>query len=299
MRLPVRRFLPGLVLAAGLLTGCAVLDEPAEGPPARETVVAVTHDHQLVRFNAGQPRRVLDRRPLSGLAAGDEIVGIDFRVARGVLYALTRAGRLYTLDVASGRLSPVGNGSPSALPLQGSRFGFDFNPVADRIRVVSDSGQNLRLHPDTGAAVDGDPARDGVQGDPALAWVSGDTQAAHPPRLLAAGYTYNAKDDKLTTNFALDGRAGTLVVQGSREGVQPVVSPNSGRLATVGPLGTGALADAAFDISDVRNTALAAVRTEAAPSRTRLLRIDLATGQAVVVGTVGDGAPVRGIAIEP
>ena len=35
--------------------------------------------------------------------------------------------------------------------LDGTEFGVDFNPQVDRLRVVSNSGQNLRLHPDTGA----------------------------------------------------------------------------------------------------------------------------------------------------
>ena len=49
-------------------------------------------------------------------------------------------------------------GAPAFTPaLSGTAFGFDFNPTVDRIRVVSDTGQNLRLNPDTGAvaAVDG------------------------------------------------------------------------------------------------------------------------------------------------
>jgi hypothetical protein len=35
--------------------------------------------------------------------------------------------------------------------LAGTSFGFDFNPTVDRIRLVSDSGQNLRLNPNSGA----------------------------------------------------------------------------------------------------------------------------------------------------
>lgn len=87
-------------------------------------------------------------------------------------------------------------------------------------------------------------------------------------------------------------------MQGSREGVVPVLSPNTGRLTTVGPLGLGELVDAAFDIADVSGAAFAAVRTAGAP-RTRLYLINLTNGRAELVGTVGDGAPVLGLAIEP
>ena len=54
-------------------------------------------------------------------------------MARGVLFGLSHDGRLYTIDTATGRAALVGNGAPVAL--KGQRFGVDFNPVADRIRV--------------------------------------------------------------------------------------------------------------------------------------------------------------------
>lgn len=280
--------------AAGLLAACAT-SEPV-GTPAPENLWVLTANHQLVRVNAGQPTRVLERRPITGLPAGENLIGIDYRVSRGVLYTLTNSGRLYTINTATGALTAVG-GAPSAVPLRGSAFGFDFNPAADRIRVVSDQAQNLRLHPDTGGTVDGDPNTPGVQGDPDLAYVAGDPGAGKVPQVVAAGYTYNKQNDKLTTNFAIDRALGTLVVQGSREGVEPVVSPNTGRLTTVGALGTGPLRDASFDISDVRNAGIAALTP--ADGRTRLYRVDLTSGRATAVGTLIDGGAIRGMAIEP
>ncbi|MFP5446967.1 MAG: DUF4394 domain-containing protein, partial [Betaproteobacteria bacterium] len=184
------------------------------------------------------------------------------------------------------------------LGLRGTAFGFDFNPAADRIRVVSNTGQNLRLHPDTGAAVDGDPAVEGVQPDPALRYARSDTHAGRNPDIAGAAYTYNAQDSKITTNYAIDRTLGVLVMQGSREGTTPVVSPNTGQLRTVGSLGLPRLTDVAFDISDVGNTALIAVRTSV-DSHTRLHLVDLRTGASRPLGTVGEGAPLLGMAIEP
>jgi hypothetical protein len=297
--LPVS-FSPVSLLGAVMLAGCAA-PGPREpiGPPAKEEIVAVTVSNHLLRFNAGQPQRVLARQPLQGLPAGETLVGIDYRVARGVLYGLGQSGRLYTLDTASGLARPVG--FPDAVPARPAVLhGFDFNPVADRVRVVTAAGDNLRLHPDTGAVVDFDAAREGWQPDPALAYVAGDPNAARAPELVAAAYTYNTQNDKLTTNYAIDRALGTLVLQGSREGGQPVVSPNLGRLSTVGLLGLGPLADASFDISDVGNLALAAVRRAgSAPTETLLVQIDLTTGAARTLGRLGDGAPVQGLAIEP
>lgn len=284
------------IAVTATLLGCASTPEPV-GELRKETVFAVTAAHELIRFNAGQPQRVLGRQKITGLTAGDTLVGIDYRVARGVLYALSSQGRLYTLDTATGALRAVGT-APALLPLAGPLFGFDFNPAADRIRVVGASGQNLRLHPDTGAVVDGNLAQDGLQPDGALAYAAGDVNAGKPPTVVAAGYTYNKQDEKLTTNYAIDRRLGVLVMQGSKEGVTPVVSPNTGQLRTVGSLGLGELADASFDIADLSNAAFAALRIPAG-TKTQLHLIDLDSGRARLIGTVGDGGALLGIAVEP
>lgn len=287
----------GLSACGNLLQPGAVAGAEPAGAPAREWVWAVTAEHELIKFNAGQPQQVVERRPLSGLAAGDALVGIDFRVARGVLYALSAGGRLYTLNTATGALSPVGS-APAAVALTGGAWGVDFNPAADRIRVVGADGQNLRLHPDTGAVVDFDPNAAGLQTDPALAYAPGDANAGKAPQVAGAAYTYNKRDDKLTTNYAIDRALGVLVTQGTVEGMAPAVSPNTGRLFTVGSLGLGPLVDVAFDIADLNNKALAAVRT-AADARTRLYEVDLSSGRARLVGTVDRGAALRGMAVEP
>lgn len=275
--------------AAAALGACAIPERP--GPAAREEIVAVTVSNHLLRFNAGQPQAVRERRPLSGLRDGERLLGIDYRVARGELYALGASGQLYRIDLTRAAATPVGTGV--ALPAGGTEWGFDFNPTVDRIRVVSDNGLNLRLHPDTGAPVDGDANEPGTQPDGRLVYADG-----RPGAIVAAGYTYNKTDDKLTTNYALDGAAGTLVSQGTKEGVAPAVSPNTGRLFTVGSLAVGAFAHAMLDISDVSNTAYAGLRPAGA-TRTRWYGVDLATGRARFIGTVGGGEPLVGAAIEP
>ena len=278
------RFRPmASAFAATLLAACAS-PPPHEPPqaPRPQTVVAVTADGALIQFNAGTPRQIEARHRITGLAVGEQLVGIDYRVARGVLYGLGSTGRLYTLDAASGAAKPVGSAPPA--PLVGQRFGFDFNPAADRIRVVSDRGLNLRLHPDTGALAATDPVL-----------TAGNT-AAPVANIVAAAYTYSQQDEKLTTNYAIDTARGALLTQGTVEGRKPPVSPNSGQLYDVGALGTGPLDDADFDIADIDNTALAALRQA---DRTRLYLLDLTTGRATLLGTVGDGRPLVGIAIAP
>lgn len=271
-----------------LVAGCVSTPAEVQGPPRKETLHALTQSMELLTLNAGQPRMVQKRVAITGLPAGETLVGIDYRVAKGVLFAVSRSGTVYTLDANTGALKAV-SGKPLDKALEGEAFGVDFNPVADRIRVVSNTGQNLRLHPDTGAL---------ASADPALSFAPADVQAAFKPDVVAAGYTYNKTNDKLTTNYAIDRREGTLVTQGTVEGVQPAISPNTGQLRTVGPLGTGPLVDATLDIADVSGAAFAAVRTAAQPA-TRLYVIDLSSGKAALIGTVADGAPLIGMAIEP
>ena len=267
------------------LAGCAMV--PGSAPRAQpETLQVLTEKLELLTIPSNQPTKVLQRVRLSGLAAGDMLVGIDYRVAKGMLYALGRSGRLYTVDTASGALKPVGN---PAVALQGDAVGVDFNPVADRVRVITSSGQNVRLHPDTGAL---------AATDPAPAYAPTDKRAGTKPEVVAAAYTYNKRDDKLTTNFAIDRNGGYLVTMGSAEGVQPVVSFNTGQLFTVGALGLAEMTDASMDIADLSGAAYAAVRLKS-HATTRLYAVDLQTGKGRFIGTMGDGDKVLGMAIEP
>jgi DNA-binding beta-propeller fold protein YncE len=281
-------------LAAALtLTACAMAPTEPMGPPAKEMIYGVTTGNQLVQFNAGQPQKLLSERPLAGLTAGDTLLGIDYRVAKGQLFGLGASGQLYRIDTKTATASAVG--TPNGLPVGASEWGVDFNPTVDRIRVVNDAGFNFRLHPDTGAVIDADPATPGLQFDGRLVYDAADVNASKTAAVVAAGYTYNKENDKITTNYALDGRQGTLVHQGSKEGVQPPVSPNTGRLFTVGSLGIGPFEKATLDISDVSNAAYSAIT---AGGKSSWYRIDLATGKATRIGSVA-GAALVGAAIEP
>ncbi len=104
--------------------------------------------------------------PITGLSASDQLLSLDLRPATGQLYALTgtnvpatepftrptiTGGQLYTINPATGVATLV---APLSISLQGfSQFGFDFNPIADRIRIVSDQGQNLRVNPEDGTVI--------------------------------------------------------------------------------------------------------------------------------------------------
>jgi hypothetical protein len=282
--------------AALILVGCASMPSESMGPSRAEKAVAVTASHQLIKFNAGQPQKILASIAIKGLQPGETILGIDYRVVKDTLYALGSSGRLYTLNEDTAQLTQVGT-APFAVKLEGAQFGFDFNPTVDRIRVDSHTSQNLRLHPDTGAVVDSNPNVEGVQIDGPLAYAASDANASKKASIVGAAYSYNKADPKITTNFALDAATGALVTQGSREGTTPAVSPNTGQLFTVGKLGVN-FEDAAFDIqalSDVAFTALSGKELKG----TRWYTIDLKTGAAQFIGTIGTNESIRAMALEP
>lgn len=287
-----RLSLAALTLAG--LAACTTMAPEPESAARAERAVAVTASNKLLKFNAGRPGRILATLNITGLQAGETLLGIDYRVSKEQLYALGSTGRLYTLDDETGAATVVG--SPFAVKLEGTQFGFDFNPAVDRIRVVSNTGQNLRLHPDTGAVVDGNATLEGVQTDARLTYAAGDTNAGKSPVVVGAAYSYNKADPKITTNFALDATTGALVTQGSREGVAPAVSPNTGQLFTVGALGM-AFTSAAFDIQALSDVAFAALNSEGSTA-SRWVTIDLKTGAAKSLGSIG-GERVVGMALEP
>ena len=282
-------------IVIGSLTACTTMTSEPEGAERAEKAVVVTASNKLLKFNAGRPNRILDSLNITGLQAGESLLGIDYRVAKDQLYGLGSSGRLYIINEDTAAATAVG--VPFAVKLDGTQFGFDFNPTVDRIRVVSNTGQNLRLHPDTGAVVDSNPALEGVQTDGKLIYANGDVNFGKSPMTVGAAYSYNKADTKITTNFALDAAAGTLVTQGSREGVMPAVSPNTGQLFTVGSLGL-AFNNASFDIQAVSDVAFAALNSDGTAA-SRWVMIDLKTGAAKSLGTVGGGERVVGVAMEP
>ena len=283
------------VLTVASLGACTTMTSEPEGMERAEKAVAVTASNKLLKFNAGRPGRILATLNITGLQPSETLLGIDYRVAKDQLYALGSSGRLYTINEDTAAATVVG--MPFAVKLEGTQFGFDFNPTVDRIRVVSNTGQNLRLHPDTGAVVDGNATLEGVQTDGKLAYAAGDVNFGKSPMAVGAAYSYNKADTKITTNFALDAATGALVTQGSREGVMPAVSPNTGQFFTIGSLGI-AFNNASFDIQALSDVAFAALNSDASMA-SRWVTIDLKTGAAKSLGSIGGGERVVGIAMEP
>jgi hypothetical protein len=166
----------------------------------------------------------------------------------------------------------VGSGTFST-PLSGTSFGFDFNPVVDRIRVVSDAEQNLRLNPDTGAVA------------------AVDSSLNPAGSVVAAAYTNSFPSAATTTLFGIDSGSDMLVLIGGLNGTP---SANGGVVSNVGPLGVDTTSLAGLDIATAHGVAYAALNVGGVA---RLYTLSLTIGAATLVGTIGGGAIIRGIAI--
>src|SRR3954467_731627 len=232
-------------------------------------------NNNLVRFDSATPGTIVSSTPITGMIGGDTVVGLDFRPMDGRLFALGSGSRLYIIDPGTGVATQVGSGT-FAVPLSGTSFGFDFNPVVDRIRVVSDTNQNLRLDPNTGAIAGTDAN---------LAYAMGDANFNVDPSVVGSAYTNSVANATTTTLFGIDSSLNTLVQQGAVNVPPGTPSPNTGQLFTVGSLGVDTSAVVGFDIAS-NGTAFASMVVAGFP---RLYTINLATGAASGGSLIGTG----------
>ena len=262
------------------------------------TVVAVSGRDVLLFFDTSAPEQTLAKVKVRGMERKESLLGIDYRPVNQQLYGLGSTGQLYQINANTG--TAVAIGTPAVTLPDGEDVGFDFNPSVDRIRVVTDGGQNLRLNPDDGSQVDYDLILTDLQSDVTPAFVVGDPNAASTTSLVDVAYTNNVSAGTPTTLYGIDGATASLVRVGSIDGTPD--SPNDGGVTTVGALNIVDIEDAAgLDIETVDgvDTAYAALAT-APKSRSNLFTVDLTTGATTLIGAIrGSRRPVADIAIVP
>jgi hypothetical protein len=247
-------------------------------PSIGRSVFAVDANNRLIRFGAQSPGVVTRSAAISGLPAGENIAGIDFRAVDKMLYALGTTSRIYVIDTLTAAATQVGTAAFTPA-LLGTAFGYDFNPVPDRIRVHSDADQDLRLHPVTGAVA-------GV--DSVLAYTAGDANAGNNPSISGTAYTNSVAGATTTVLYAIDFNRDILVT---------LPSPNNGKMVTVGALGVNTNEFVGFDITGDTGMAYASLTTGAAGSS--FYTVNLATGAATLVGIIDNSAPLRGLSVAP
>lgn len=222
--------------------------------------------NQLLNIDSASPGTISATVSITGLQLGENILGIDFRPANGILYGLGSSSRLYSINTQTGAASQVG--ASGAFALSGSSFGFDFNPVPDRIRVVSNTGQNLRLNPNDGTLAATDASLN-----------------PGTPNVSGAAYTNSFAGAATTTLYVIDSTTDQLYIQSP---------PNNGTLTSVGALGFDVTQSISFDIAFPGNIGYAALQVGTGNSS--LYTINLSTGAATLVGGIGSGQSITGLA---
>jgi hypothetical protein len=268
----VRRRLAWATAAiAAVFTTVTFAQSPFSLPDERTlNIYGLTADQQLVQFRAEPLHRYRRIGPITGFRGSDTaLIGIDFRVQDGLLYGVGNGGGIYTIDTETAQVTLV---QQLTFALAGSSFGVDFNPAANALRIISDTGQNLRQPFAVATA--------GVTQNDTLLNLNG----ALAMGVTGAAYTNNDLDaGTATTLFDIDSVRNQVVAQ----------SPaNSGALAPTGLLTVDPDSTIGFDIfTELRggvaigNTGYASLVVDGV---TGLYRVNFLTGKATLVGEFRD-----------
>ncbi len=253
-------------------------DSHLNRPKLNITFYALQDGLALHKLNTDNPGRILKLINITGLQSNEKILAIDFRPATGQLYGLGSTSRIYVINLNSGAATMIGAG-PFTPALEGNLTGFDFNPTVDRIRIVTNTGQNLRLNPETGL----------------VAMEDGDLNGASGAMVAAVAYTNSMAGATTTTLYDIDVSKNKLYRQDP---------PNEGKLVEVGSLHLRISGEGGFDIvpsSGAGNKALALFKVdsenEAYNGKSTLFTVDLENGNTRVLGRYAKTRNYTAIAI--
>lgn len=255
-----------------LLAGAAALAVlmGGVGSAAAATLVALGGERNLLTIDT--KRSAVTRKVT--VAGSGRLVGIDVRPADAKLYGVFADGSVVTIDPRSGRTMTKPR-LQQTLPA-GVRASLDFNPAADRLRMIGSDGTNLRANVDDGT----------VTQDTALSLVQPNPFGGTVPSVVAAAYTNSVAGAKATLLFDIDNATDALYLQ---------VPPNMGVLNPVGAqLGISPGRSFGFDIATDRSG-------ENIPfliNGNRLFRPGLLSGRAFAGRVVqGLDVPIRDLAV--
>lgn len=239
-------------------------------PPLGQDIVfyALSGGTRLDAFSTANAATRTSSVTITGLASGETLLAIDFRPATGQLYGVSSASRLYVINQNTGVARAIGAGAFTPA-VAGNLVGFDFNPTVDRIRLVTSTGQNLRLNPETGTVAATDGAINGAAG----------------VILTGAAYTNNVLAAASTALYALDAATKQLYL------VNP---PNAGTVVPVGNLNLNISGNGGFDIDAKTGTALGLYPVNGQPT---LFTVDLTTGAARPLAQYAATSGYTGVAI--
>ena len=244
------------------ISAAALMALAATAPARALDLIGLTDRGELVHFKDSSLKDTTVVA-ITGLSA--PLVGIDVRPADKRLYGVAANSTIYTIEPKTGVATFVANLSEPFMSAKGAVV--DFNPQADRLRLINDSGtQNYRINVDTGAVIKDKP----------LAYGEKDKAAGKTPSILAGAYINSYAGAKATQLFHVDSARGAWVVQDP---------PNDGVLGTIADTGLGAREIRGLDIlTDAKDEYVGY-----AVAGSTLIEVSVAKGTATSRGTIGDG----------
>ncbi len=253
-----------LIAMVALFTSCSNDDDsmatgsqiPMPGTPPSVEFTALSKDNKIYYFNATNLNMPTNSYAITGLAQGENIISIDYRPATGQLYALGTSSRLYLIDENSGLATALGT-TAFTPQIEGTSSSIDFNPTVDRVRLLSNNGQNLRLHPELGT----------------VAVIDGSINGVANTKIEATAYTNSFSGATSTQLYNIDYATDKLYLQ---------VPPNDGTLQEVGSLMVDFDGSGGFDIMADSNYAIAVNNKD---NESRMYSINLENGKASWIGT--------------
>jgi hypothetical protein len=176
---------------------------------AAAPAVGLVGDRTLVMFDTD----TLEVASILDVEGVERLHGLDWRPGNGTVVAVTDDMRLVTLDLATGMATDLAKMNVE-LPVSEAAVVVDFNPMADRLRLMTGT-TNHRVNPDTGE----------VTVDGSLAFEAGDTNEGAAPAIVAAAYINSFGTPEATAMYDIDATIVALIRQ---------TSPNDGTLAAIG-----------------------------------------------------------------
>ena len=274
------------------LAGCNDDDSDNNFSSTSGDTIILTSDGMISSINKNAPDEVVSNRSVSGLQSGDELVGIDYRPSNGMLYAVGMLGNIYTVDPDTGEATFVaaltadpkdttdGNDPFESIMGDADLITVNFNPVADRLRVMTETGQNLRINVDTGATI-----TDGM-----INMNGGD------PSVIAGAYTNAFAGTGSTKLYSLDQNSDRIYLQNANAGTLGMSTALATGVDIAGSIG--------FDIDGINNEAFIALKSSGQYMMHTLNLANVATGADAVVSSSNlassyNDKNIRGITLKP
>lgn len=287
--------------ASAALVGChddkLPLATSSTAPVAVGDTVALSASGKVLTFNRKDLSKLVSSLPIKGLKASENFLGLDVRPQDKLIYGVTNQGNIYTLDDSTGvatlkfpltagaaTTATCTGGAPAAFTvLSGSEFAIDFNPQADRLRLVSDTRQDLRINVTAATA--------NTTVDCPITYMAGTTSGT--PKPTAAAYTNSIAGATAasTALFYIDSGSDMLYAIDTSNSM----TANNGVIKPVGALGVNVTDINGFDIEGSSGTGFLVATVG---STTTLYTVNISTGAATAQINFAAGESLRGLSLK-